>query len=84
MPAVFQFWKIPKVQIRLDKVLVNFLSERKDCDKDPEETVEVTSVGVGSTLQAICDVQKLFWIVQAVEQLRTVNKEERNDIILGN
>ena len=61
LAAAFQFWKIPKVQTRLDEVMVDFLYELKDYDKDPKNTAEITSIGAVTAvtmLKAICKVQK--------------------------
>ena len=58
LAAAFQIWKIPKVVTRLDKVMVDFLYDLKDYDRDPENTAEITSIGAVYMLKAICIVQK--------------------------
>ena len=46
LTAAFQFWKLPKVITRLDKVMVDFLYDLKDHDINPEKTSDSTRVDV--------------------------------------
>ena len=48
----------PKAQIKLDELMVEFLFELKDYDKDQEENAQVTCHGVISMMKAFCNVQQ--------------------------
>ena len=58
LTAPFQIWKLPKVQTRLDEVMVDILYKLKDYDKDWKNTAEIISLGAVTMLKAICNVQK--------------------------
>ena len=60
LAAAFQFWNLPKVVLRLDEVMTDFLYSLTDFDMNPESTANVNSIGVVTMLKAICNVQKLF------------------------
>ena len=55
--AAFQFWRIPKVQIRMGELMVDFLFEFQGYDEELETTAEITSLGAVSLLRAVCNVQ---------------------------
>ena len=72
LTAAFQFWNLPKVVSRLDKVMVDFLYNLTDFDVNPESTANVNNKEVVTLLKAICNVQKAI-----LESPRGIaNKEE--------
>ena len=58
LSAAFQFWKIPKVIMRFDEVMEEFLYSLADFDRNPENITHVTGIGMTTMLKAICDVQR--------------------------
>ena len=60
LTAAFQFWNLPKVILRLDEVMVDFLYSPTHFDLNPESTANVNSIGVITILKAICNVQNQF------------------------
>jgi len=78
---------------RLDEVMVDFLYNLTDCDSNPESTANVNSIGVITTLKAICNIQKTIlesprgitskeeFFDNTVEHLRSLQKQERDAIL---
>ena len=93
LTAAFQFWNIPKVISRLDEVMVDFLYSLTDFDVNPESTANVNNIGVINMLKAICNVQNTILesprgiatkeecFDNKVEHLRSLQKQERDDIL---
>ena len=93
LPAAFQFWKIPKVVLRLDEVMDEFLINITDVDRNPENITHVTNIRVSTMLKAICDLQRTIlasprginskdeFFDNKVEHLRSLGKRERDEIL---
>ena len=93
LSAAFQFWKIPKVIMRFDEVMEEFLYNLTDFDRNPENITHVTGIGMTTMLKAICDVQRTIlasprgivskdeFFDNKVEHLRSLGKRERDDIL---
>ena len=93
LTAAFQFWNLPKVISRLDEVMVDFLYSLTDFDRNPESTANVNGIGVITMLKAICNVQRTIlesprgiatkeeFFDNKVEHLRSLQKQERDDIL---
>ena len=58
LTAAFQFWNLPKVILRLDEVMVDFLYSLTDFNINPESTANVNGSGVITMLKAICNIQR--------------------------
>ena len=84
---------MPKVISRLDEVVVDLLYSITDFDVNPESTANVNGIGVITMLKAICNVQRTIlesprgiatkeeFFDNKVEHLRSLQKQERDDIL---
>ena len=91
--AAFQFWDLLKLITRLNEVMVDFLFNQTDYDRNPETTAYFNGIGVVTMLKAICDVQRTILASprgiankdeifdNKVGHIHSLEKQERDEIL---